>query len=66
VAESGALLDVIWQHAAEPRFAIAHHWRVADTVICNNLCVLHRRDPFDSSARRVMHRAQFTGDRPVT
>jgi taurine dioxygenase len=66
VEESEALLDVIWQHAAEPRFAIGHHWQVADTVIWNNLCVLHRRDPFDSSARRVMHRAQIKGDHPVT
>ena len=65
VEESDALLDAIWEHAAQPRFAIGHHWRVADTLIWNNLCVLHRRDPFDNSTRRVMHRAQIKGDHPV-
>ena len=66
VEESEALLDALWEHAAQPRFAYAHQWRVADTLIWNNLCLLHRRDDFDDSARRIMHRAQISGDHPVT
>ena len=66
VEESEALLDVIWQHATQSRFAFGHQWRVADTVIWNNLGVMHRRDPFDNSSRRVMHRAQIKGGHPVT
>ena len=65
VAESEDLLDALWDHATQSRFAIAHQWRVADTLIWNNLCLLHRRDPFDDSARRIMHRAQIAGDHPV-
>ena len=65
VAESEDLLDALWEHATQPRFAVAHQWRVADTLIWNNLCLLHRRDPFDDSARRIMHRAQIAGDHPV-
>jgi taurine dioxygenase len=40
-------------------------WRVGDVVIWDNRCVLHRRDDFDDSYRRVMHRTQICGDRPV-
>lgn len=65
VEESEDLLDALWDHATQSRFAIAHQWRVADTLIWNNLCLLHRRDPFDDSARRIMHRAQISGDHPV-
>ncbi len=65
VVESEDLLDALWDHATQSRFAIAHQWRVADTLIWNNLCLLHRRDPFDNSARRIMHRAQISGDHPV-
>ena len=65
VAESEDLLDALWDHATQSRFAIAHQWRIADTLIWNNLCLLHRRDPFDDSARRIMHRAQISGDHPV-
>ena len=65
VAESEDLLDALWDHATQSRFSIAHQWRVADTLIWNNLCLLHRRDPFDDNAQRIMHRAQISGDRPV-
>ena len=66
VEESEALLDALWEHAAQPRFAYGHQWRVADTLIWNNLCLLHRRDDFDDCARRIMHRAQVKGAHPVT
>jgi taurine dioxygenase len=65
VAESEDLLDALWDHATQSRFSIAHQWRVADTLIWNNLCLLHRRDPFDDNAQRIMHRAQISGDHPV-
>ena len=65
VEKSEDLLDTLWEHASQPRFAVAHQWRVADTLIWNNLSLLHRRDSFDHSARRIMHRAQISGDHPV-
>ena len=65
VEESEDLLDTLWDHATQSRFAVTHQWRVADTLIWNNLCLLHRRDPFDDSARRIMHRAQISGDLTV-
>ena len=54
VAESEALLDALWAHATQPRFAMCHQWKVGDLLMWNNLSVLHRRDPFDPNSRRVM------------
>jgi taurine dioxygenase len=65
VADSEALLDRLWAHAADPRFAVSHQWRVADTLIWNNLGILHRRDAFDGTARRIMHRTQIKGDERI-
>jgi len=61
VQESETLLDRLWAHAAEPRFTLRHQWRVGDLLMWNNLAVMHRRDPFDANARRVMHRTQIKG-----
>ena len=61
VPESEALLDALWAHAAQPRFAMCHVWQVGDVLMWNNLSVMHRRDPFDESARRIMHRTQIKG-----
>ena len=65
VADSEALLDALWAHATEKRFAMCHEWRVGDVLMWNNLSVLHRRDPFGSDTRRVMHRTQIKGDQRI-
>jgi taurine dioxygenase len=65
VADSDALLDALWAHATQPRFLMCHEWQVGDLLMWNNLSVLHRRDPFDPSSRRVMHRAQIKGDERI-
>jgi taurine dioxygenase len=65
VAESEALLDALWAHATQPRFAMCHEWKVGDLLMWNNLSVLHRRDPFDPKTRRVMHRSQIKGEERI-
>ena len=65
IEESEALLDELWAHATQLRFAWAHKWSVGDLVVWDNRCLMHRRDRFDQNARRVMHRAQCAGDRPT-
>jgi len=65
VAESEALLDALWAHATQPRFAMCHQWKVGDLLMWNNLSVLHRRDPFDPKTRRVMHRSQIKGSERI-
>src|SRR4051812_524846 len=65
VPESEALLDALWAHATKPEFAMCHVWQVGDVLMWNNLSVLHRRDPFDPKARRVMHRSQIKGNERI-
>lgn len=62
VEESEALLDAVWEHATQERFAWYQKWRVGDLVLWDNRCVMHRRDAFDDSARRLMHRTQIVGE----
>ncbi|MEK6593643.1 MAG: TauD/TfdA family dioxygenase [Pseudomonadota bacterium] len=62
--ESEKLLDELWAHASRPEFVWGHEWRVGDTVIWDNRCLIHRRDPFDASERRMMHRVQIKGEKP--
>jgi alpha-ketoglutarate-dependent taurine dioxygenase len=42
-----------------------HRWQTGDLLIWDNRCTLHRRDAFDASERRVMHRTQTRGTPPV-
>jgi taurine dioxygenase len=66
LAESEALLDELWSHASREEFAWHNAWQPGDLVLWDNRCTMHRRDPFDASARRILHRTQIKGDaRPV-
>jgi len=62
--ESNALLDEIWAHATRDELTWQHQWRVGDLVLWDNRCTMHRRDAFDPSARRVMHRTQIKAGGP--
>jgi taurine dioxygenase len=59
---SEALLDELWRYAARPEFAWEHVWRVGDLVLWDNRCTMHRRDAFDATSRRIMHRTQIKGE----
>ena len=61
LADSEAMLDELWEHATRPEFTWHHRWRVGDLLIWDNRCVLHRRDAFDGTQRRRMHRTQVAG-----
>jgi len=63
--ESEALLDAIWAHATKPELSWHHQWRVGDVLMWDNRCAMHRRDAFDPATRRVMHRTQIKGTKPV-
>ena len=62
---SETLLDRLWAHATQPQFTWHHQWRKGDLLLWDNRCVMHRRDAFDPAARRVMHRTQVKGDKPI-
>jgi taurine dioxygenase len=59
LAESEALLDELWAFATNERLTWRHRWRAGDLVLWDNRCTMHRRDPFDQTDRRVMHRTQI-------
>jgi taurine dioxygenase len=61
--ESEALLDALWSHVDRPELSFAHRWRVGDLLMWDNRATMHRRDAFDATARRVMHRTQVKGRR---
>lgn len=64
VEENEELLDAIWDHVLQPKFIWEHKWSVGDVLMWDNRCVMHRREAFDDSSRRIMHRTQLAGDRP--
>lgn len=60
--ESEHLLNQLWAHASRPEFVWYNEWQVGDTLIWDNRCLIHRRDSFDDSQRRMMHRVQIRGE----
>jgi taurine dioxygenase len=65
VEESEALLDALWAHATRPERQWHHAWQVGDILIWDNRCAMHHRNPFDGGHRRIMHRFQCAGARPL-
>jgi taurine dioxygenase len=64
LVESEALLDTLWSYVDREEFGWQTAWQVGDLVLWDNRCTMHRRDPFDPVARRVMHRTQIKGKAP--
>jgi taurine dioxygenase len=59
LAESEHLLDEIWSYVDAAVYK--HKWALHDVVLWDNRTTMHRRDAFDPTARRVMHRTQIKG-----
>ena len=62
LADSERLLDRLWAHATQPDYVWTHAWNQHDIVIWDNRSVLHKRDPFDPNARRMLRRVVVEGD----
>lgn len=62
LAESEALLDELWAIATREEFTWGNEWQVGDLVLWDNRSTMHRRNPFDPSTRRVMHRTQIKSE----
>ena len=61
-AESEALLDKLWAHATQPKYAWTHRWQVGDIVLWDNRCCMHYRTEISLAYRRVMHRTTIKGE----
>jgi taurine dioxygenase len=60
--QSEALLDQLWAHATQPKYAWKHVWRVGDLVLWDNRCAMHYRSEVDSTQARVLYRTVITGE----
>ena len=56
--ESEQLLNEVWRYAAMSENVWTQQWEIGDVIIWDNRRVLHRRDRFDQSQRRLMKRCQ--------
>lgn len=63
--ESERLLDRLWAHATQPKYAWTHKWRAGDILLWDNRCCMHYRTEIDTAQRRVMHRTTIKGESPV-
>ena len=57
-----ALLDEIYEAAIRPEHVYTHHWQVGDLLLWDNGFTMHRREPFDPAARRLMKRTTMILD----
>lgn len=62
LGDSEALLDELWSYATRDELTWSHQWKPADLVLWDNRCTMHRRDAFDPSLRRILHRTQIKGE----
>lgn len=60
--ESEALLDRLWAHATQPKYAWKHSWQVGDLVLWDNRCAMHYRSEVDPAQARVLHRTVINGE----
>jgi taurine dioxygenase len=55
-SSGSALLEEIYAFATRLQFVYRHHWQVGDAVLWDNGLTMHRREPFDPLARRLLKR----------
>ena len=61
-ADSEALLDKLWAHATQEKYAWTHYWNVGDCILWDNRCCMHYRTEVDVNQRRIMHRTTIKGE----
>jgi taurine dioxygenase len=61
-AAGASLLDEIYEAAIRPGHVYTHHWQVGDLLLWDNGFTMHRREPFDPAARRLMKRTTMILD----
>lgn len=64
VEEGEELARELFNFARQERFWYTHIWSPHDLLFWDNRCVNHRRDTWDSSFVREMHRSQAGSSRP--
>ncbi|MFS2153844.1 MULTISPECIES: TauD/TfdA dioxygenase family protein [unclassified Rhizobium] len=65
IHESNAILAELWDHTTNGSHVFVQSWDEGDIMMWDNRCTMHRRDSFDPSFVRVMHRTTTSGERPI-
>lgn len=55
-SDSDALLQAVHDHCEQEKFVYEHQWRIGDTLIWDNRCVMHARKDFPADERRLLKR----------
>ncbi len=63
--ESEALLDALWEAAVDQDLVWSQEWRVGDVLMWDNRAVIHHRDAFEATDRRLLYRTQLVGQKPI-
>jgi taurine dioxygenase len=61
-AAGADLLDAVYEAATRPEYVYTHRWQVGDLLMWDNGFTMHRREPFDPAARRLMKRTTMILD----
>ncbi len=64
-AESRPLLDYLHQHCLRPEFAYRFRWRPGSLAVWDNRCTMHYAVNDYDGSRRLLHRTQVQGERPL-
>ena len=61
-----ALLDELLAHSTQSRFEYRHKWKIGDTVIWDNRCLLHKANgDYPVTQVRYLYRLMLKGEEPV-
>ena len=63
-ADSESLLASVYAHCLQDKYIYSHQWRVGDTVVWDNACVLHRAEDIPGQESRVFNRTITVGEVP--
>ncbi len=63
--KSASLLVELWDHTTKGQEVFVQQWDQGDIMMWDNRCTMHRRDGFDPSTIRIMHRTTTAGERPI-
>jgi len=63
--ESQPLLQFLYQHATRPEFSCRFRWQLGSIAMWDNRCAQHLALNDYPGQRRLMHRVQIKGTRPV-
>lgn len=60
--DSEQVLDRLWAHATQEKYAWKHVWEVGDLVLWDNRCAMHYRSEVDANQARVLYRTVIDGE----